>query len=41
MFGSESGRLTSSIRLSFGLGNTAEQIETAAEKLAAVVKRLA
>ncbi|AMQ74923.1 MULTISPECIES: cysteine desulfurase family protein [Bacillus] len=41
MFGNESGRLTSSIRLSFGLGNTAEQIETAAEKLAAVVKRLA
>ncbi|MEM1498933.1 cysteine desulfurase family protein [Bacillus velezensis] len=41
MFGSESGRLTSSIRLSFGLGNTPEQIETAAEKLAAVVKRLA
>ncbi|MCX2808727.1 cysteine desulfurase family protein [Bacillus sp. ChL18] len=41
MFGSESGRLTSSIRLSFGLGNTVEQIETAAEKLAAVVKRLA
>ncbi|XRJ15366.1 cysteine desulfurase family protein [Bacillus velezensis] len=41
MFGSESSRLTSSIRLSFGLGNTAEQIETAAEKLAAVVKRLA
>lgn len=41
MFGSESDRLTSSIRLSFGLGNTAEQIETAAEKLAAVVKRLA
>ncbi|KXZ16625.1 cysteine desulfurase NifS [Bacillus nakamurai] len=41
MFGSESDRLTSSIRISFGLGNTAEQIEAAAEKLAAVVKRLA
>ncbi|MDS9996448.1 cysteine desulfurase family protein [Bacillus atrophaeus] len=41
MFGEDSDRLTSSIRISFGLGNTAEQVKTAAEQTAAIVKRLA
>lgn len=40
MFGEESDRLTSSIRISFGLGNTAEQVKTAAKHVADVVKRL-
>jgi cysteine desulfurase len=40
MFGEESERLTSSIRISFGLGNTAEQVKTAAKHVAAVVKRI-
>ncbi|KJJ42944.1 cysteine desulfurase [Bacillus subtilis] len=40
MFGDKSDRLTSSIRISFGLGNTAEQVKTAAKHVADVVKRL-
>lgn len=40
MFGEESDRLTASIRISFGLGNTAEQVKTAAKHVADVVKRL-
>lgn len=40
MFGSESDRTQNSIRFSFGLGNTAEQIEKAAETTANIVKRL-
>lgn len=41
MFGKESDRITSSIRFSFGLGNTMEQIEELARKTATIVKRLA
>ncbi|KKK33102.1 cysteine desulfurase [Mesobacillus campisalis] len=40
MFGKESERLTNSIRFSFGLNNTMEQIETAAEETARIVRRL-
>jgi len=40
MFGEEDDRLTSSIRISFGFGNTEEQVERAAKELAKVVKRL-
>lgn len=40
MFGKASERLTNSIRFSFGLNNTREQIELAAEETAKVVKRL-
>lgn len=40
MFGEEDDRLTSSIRISFGFGNTEEQVERAAKELAAVVQRL-
>ncbi|TWK91700.1 Cysteine desulfurase IscS [Bacillus paralicheniformis] len=40
MFGEEDDRLTSSIRISFGFGNTEEQVERAAKKLAAIVQRL-
>ncbi|MGD7009791.1 cysteine desulfurase family protein [Metabacillus sp. 84] len=40
MFGKDSGRPASSIRFSFGFGNTVEQVETAARKTAAIVKRL-
>ncbi|MEC0665531.1 cysteine desulfurase family protein [Priestia flexa] len=41
MFGKDSNRITSSIRFSFGLGNTMEQIEELARKTATIVKRLA
>lgn len=41
MFGKECDRITSSIRFSFGLGNTMEQIEELARKTATIVKRLA
>lgn len=40
MYGRESDRLTSSIRFSFGLGNTKEQIEKAAKEITKIVKRL-
>ncbi|AZB43731.1 cysteine desulfurase [Bacillus sp. FJAT-42376] len=40
MFGDHSNRPASSIRFSFGLGNTVEQVEQAAHKIAAIVKRL-
>ncbi|MBM4762394.1 cysteine desulfurase family protein [Bacillus sp. B15-48] len=40
MFGKESERLTNSIRFSFGLNNTREQIEKAAIETAKLVKRL-
>jgi len=40
MFGHESDRIRNSIRFSFGLGNTDEQIEKVAEATAKIVKRL-
>ena len=40
MFGKNSERLTNSIRFSFGLNNTREQVERAAEETAKVVTRL-
>jgi cysteine desulfurase len=40
MFGKESERLTNSIRFSFGLNNTREQIEQASEQTAKIVQRL-
>ncbi|OLN23444.1 cysteine desulfurase NifS [Domibacillus antri] len=40
MFGPDSDKLRSSIRFSFGLNNTEEQIERAAVKTAEIVKRL-
>jgi cysteine desulfurase len=40
MFGKNSDRLTNSIRFSFGLNNTKEQVAKAAEETAKVVKRL-
>lgn len=40
MFGHESDRIRNSIRFSFGLGNTEEQIEKVAESTAKIVKRL-
>ncbi|MED1739948.1 cysteine desulfurase family protein [Bacillus swezeyi] len=40
MFGDEADRLTSSIRISFGFGNTEEQVNRAAKELAKIVKRL-
>ncbi|WP_195536551.1 cysteine desulfurase family protein [Bacillus paralicheniformis] len=40
MFGEEDDRLTSSIRISFGFGNTEEQVKRAAKELAAIVQRL-
>ncbi|MGD6832113.1 cysteine desulfurase family protein [Sutcliffiella halmapala] len=40
MFGKDSDRIASSIRFSFGLGNTKEDIVYAAEETAKVVKRL-
>jgi cysteine desulfurase len=41
MFGKESARLTNSIRFSFGLNNTREQILKAADETAKIVHRLA
>jgi cysteine desulfurase len=40
MFGKNSERLTNSVRFSFGLNNTKEQVEKAAEETAKVVMRL-
>ncbi|MEH7223139.1 cysteine desulfurase family protein [Bacillus sp. JJ1566] len=40
MFGKDSDRITSSIRFSFGLGNTMDDIKTAANETAKIVKRL-
>ena len=40
MFGKESDRLTNSIRFSFGLNNTREQVEKAAGETAKIVQRL-
>ncbi|MGZ0086509.1 cysteine desulfurase family protein [Caldibacillus thermoamylovorans] len=40
MCGKESERIRSSVRFSFGLGNTTEQIERAAEETVKIVKRL-
>ncbi|MBY0096267.1 cysteine desulfurase family protein [Mesobacillus maritimus] len=40
MFGKNSDRLTNSIRFSFGLNNTKEEVAKAAEETAKVVKRL-
>jgi Cysteine sulfinate desulfinase/cysteine desulfurase and related enzymes len=40
MFGKNSKEITSSVRFSFGLGNTEAQIESAAKKTAEIVKRL-
>lgn len=40
MFGKDSERLKNSIRFSFGLNNTGEQIERAAEETAKIIKRL-
>lgn len=41
MFGSDAEELRNSIRFSFGLGLTDEQIVQAAERTAKIVKRLA
>jgi cysteine desulfurase len=40
MHGKESERITSSVRFSFGLGNTLEQVEKAALETVKIVKRL-
>ncbi len=40
MFGKDSDRIASSIRFSFGLGNTSEDVKTAALETANIVKRL-
>lgn len=40
MFGEEAKELTSSVRISFGLGNEEDHVKLAARKIAAVVKRL-
>ncbi len=40
MFGKDSDRLANSIRFSFGITNTAEQIEKIAEEIAKIVNRL-
>lgn len=40
MFGKQSTRVLSSIRFSFGLGNTKKDIEIAAEKIVNIVKRI-
>ncbi|MBT2754619.1 cysteine desulfurase [Mesobacillus foraminis] len=40
MFGKDSERLKNSIRFSFGLNNTAEQVEKAAAETARIIKRL-
>lgn len=41
MYGEEAKELTSSVRISFGLGNEEDHVKQAARKIAAVVKRLA
>ncbi|MBM7716507.1 cysteine desulfurase family protein [Siminovitchia sp. FSL H7-0308] len=40
MFGKESDRVNNSVRFSFGLGNTVEQVKEAAEKTAEIVRKL-
>lgn len=40
MFGKDPGQIRSSIRFSFGLGNTEEQVEKAASETVKIVKRL-
>lgn len=40
MFGKDSDRIASSIRFSFGIGNTIEDIKTAALETAKIVSRL-
>ncbi|PIC04732.1 cysteine desulfurase NifS [Anoxybacillus flavithermus] len=40
MYGNESDRIRSSVRFSFGYGNTIEQVERAAYDIAKIVKRL-
>ncbi|MFX8910755.1 IscS subfamily cysteine desulfurase, partial [Acinetobacter baumannii] len=40
MYGNESERIRSSVRFSFGYGNTIEQVERAAYDIAKIVKRL-
>ncbi|ACJ33116.1 Cysteine desulfurase family aminotransferase [Anoxybacillus flavithermus WK1] len=40
MYGNESDRIRSSVRFSFGYGNTLEQVERAAYDIAKIVKRL-
>ncbi|NNU91264.1 cysteine desulfurase family protein [Anoxybacillus sp. CHMUD] len=40
MYGNESERIRSSVRFSFGYGNTLEQIERAAHEISKIVKRL-
>ncbi|WP_071460231.1 cysteine desulfurase family protein [Bacillus massilinigeriensis] len=40
MFGSDSERITNSVRFSFGLGNTAETVKAAAEKTGSIINRL-
>ncbi|SFA94810.1 MULTISPECIES: cysteine desulfurase family protein [unclassified Bacillus (in: firmicutes)] len=41
MFGKESDRITNSVRFSFGIFNTEEQIEKAAEETSKIIRRLA
>ncbi|UYO34585.1 cysteine desulfurase [Bacillus zhangzhouensis] len=41
MYGEEANELTSSVRISFGLGNEEDHVKQAARKIAAVVKSLA
>ncbi|MEH7802057.1 cysteine desulfurase NifS, partial [Bacillus pumilus] len=41
MYGEEADKLTSSVRISFGLGNEEDHVKQAARKIVAVVKRLA
>ncbi|WFA03949.1 cysteine desulfurase family protein [Bacillus sp. HSf4] len=40
MFGEDADQLTSSIRISFGFGNTEDEVKRAAKELADIVKRL-
>jgi cysteine desulfurase len=40
MFGKDSERVTNSIRFSFGITNTTEEIIKAAEETAKIIKRL-
>lgn len=40
MFGSDSEKTRNSIRFSFGLGNTVEEIKAAAKEIAKIVRRL-
>src|SRR5699024_12706131 len=40
MFGEESEKVRSSIRFSFGLGNTREQIEKMAQEIVGIIRRV-